>query len=201
MGRAYPELGANRAMIEKTILAEEKRFDAVLSDGLPRLEAEINKVVGTKARTLSGDAAFRLYDTFGVPYDFIEDTAATQGVAIDQVGYERAMEAQRDKARAGSAFGGGRKGEEFTSIDESALKEAGDQFEGYTTTRVTGVPVVALFDETRQPVDELPSGASGYAALAKTPFYLEAGGQVSDTEAAALLEDAARIAGVLGCPQ
>jgi len=181
MGDAYPEIRRNREMVEKTILAEEHRFEAVLTEGLPRLEAELAKVTGTKSKVLPGDAAFRLYDTFGVPYDFIEDTAATQGVTVDQVGYERAMEAQRDKARAGSAFAGARKGEEFASIDETALKEAGDQFEGYTTTRVTGVPVVALFDEAHQPVDELPSGATGYAALAKTPFYLEAGGQVSDT--------------------
>ena len=140
-------------MIEKTILAEEHRFEAVLTEGLPRLEAELAKVTGTKSKVLPGEAAFRLYDTFGVPYDFIEDTAATQGVTVDQVGYERSMEAQRDKARARSAFGGGRKGEEFASVDETALKEAGDQFEGYTTTRVTGVPVVALFDEARQPVE------------------------------------------------
>ena len=68
-------------MIEKTILAEENRFEAVLTEGLPRLEAEIAKVIATPdRRCCSGDAAFRLYDTFGVPYDFIEDTAATQGV-------------------------------------------------------------------------------------------------------------------------
>ena len=107
MGDAYPELRRNRETIEKTILAEENRFDVVLKDGLPRLEAEITKVVGTKSKVLPGDAAFRLYDTFGIPYDFIEDTAATQGVSVDKVAFEAAMEAQRDKARAQSAFGGG----------------------------------------------------------------------------------------------
>ena len=76
-----PELRANREMIEKTILAEEHRFDAVLTEGLPRLEAEIAKALETPGRVLAGDAAFRLYDTFGIPYDFIEDTAATHGVA------------------------------------------------------------------------------------------------------------------------
>ena len=181
MGDAYPEIPRNREMVEKTIVAEEHRFEAVLTEGLPRLEAELAKVAGTKSKVLSGDAAFRLYDTFGVPYDFIEDTAATQGITIDQPAYERAMEAQRDKARAGSAFGAGRKSEEFGAAADEALKGAGDQFEGYTTTRVTGVPVLALFDDKRQPVDTLASGATGYAALAKTPFYLEAGGQVSDT--------------------
>ena len=68
-------------MIEKTILAEENRFDAVLTDGLPRLEAEIAKALGThERRCCRATSAFQLYDTFGVPYDFIEDTAATQGV-------------------------------------------------------------------------------------------------------------------------
>jgi alanyl-tRNA synthetase len=181
MGDAYPEVRRNREMIEKTILAEEHRFEAVLVEGLPRLEAELAKVAGTKSKVLSGESAFRLYDTFGVPYEFIEDTATTQGVTIDREGYDRAMEVQRDKARAGSAFGAGKKGEEFDAAADESLRGAGDQFEGYTTTRVTGVPVLALFDDRRQPVDALAAGTAGYAALAKTPFYLEAGGQVSDT--------------------
>src|SRR5437667_4352620 len=67
MADAYPELRTHREMIEKTILAEENRFDTVLGDGLPRLEAEIAKVVGTKSKVLPGEAAFRLYDTFGIP--------------------------------------------------------------------------------------------------------------------------------------
>jgi alanyl-tRNA synthetase len=181
MGDAYPELRTNREMIEKTIIAEENRFDAVLTDGLPRLEAEIAKALDTPQRTLPGDAAFRLYDTFGVPYDFIEDTAATRDVRVDRDGYERAMESQRDKARAQSAFGGARKGQEFALTDDGALAAAGDQFEGYTATTVAGVPVLALFDESRQPVDTLPAESTGFVALARTPFYLEAGGQVSDS--------------------
>src|SRR3954471_24869256 len=113
MGDAYPEVRRNREMIEKTIRAEEDRFEAVLTEGLPRLEAEIAKVVGTKSKVLAGDVAFRLYDTFGVPYDFIEDTAATQAVSVERAAFDAAMAGQRDKARASSAFGG-RKGEEFT---------------------------------------------------------------------------------------
>jgi alanyl-tRNA synthetase len=181
MGDAYPELGRNREMIEKTILVEERRFDAVLTDGLPRLEAEIVKALEAPERILSGEAAFRLYDTFGVPYEFIEDTAATHAVRVDLTGYEAAMAAQRDRARGKSAFGASRKDDEFRLDDDEALKAAGDQFEGYTSTSVSGVPIVALFDEARQPVDALASGASGYVALARTPFYIEAGGQVSDS--------------------
>jgi alanyl-tRNA synthetase len=203
MGEAYPEIRRNRETIEKTIRAEEDRFEAVLTEGLPRLEAEIAKVLATGSKVLSGSAAFQLYDTFGVPYDFIEDTATTQGVTVDREAFDVAMEAQRDKARAGSVFGG-KKGEEFTlTADQAdgALKGVGDQFEGYAATRLSGVPVVALFDEHRRPVDALAENETGYAALAKTPFYLEAGGQVSDsgrivneaTNASATVEGLVRI--------
>src|SRR5262245_35419571 len=201
MGDAYPEVRRNRDMVEKTILAEEHRFEAVLTEGLPRLEAELAKVSGTRSKTLSGEVAFRLYDTFGVPYEFIEDTAATQGISVDKAGYEAAMETQREKARAGSSFGA-KKGEGWTLPAEAPFDlSVGDNFEGYTTTRVTGAQVVALFDEHRVPVETLQVGDRGYAALSKTPFYLEAGGQVSDsgrivneaTGAAATVEGLARI--------
>src|SRR6266496_1731973 len=118
MGDAYPEIRRNREMIEKTILAEEHRFEAVLTEGLPRLETEIGKALETPQRVLRGDVAFKLYDTFGVPYDFIEDTAATQDVTVDKAGFEQAMEGQRDKARAGSTFGGGKKDDEFSVNEE-----------------------------------------------------------------------------------
>jgi alanyl-tRNA synthetase len=150
---------------------------------------------------IPGDVAFQMYDTFGMPYEFIEDTAATQGNSVDREGYDRAMAAQRTKARAGSAFGGGAKGGDDFTFDEARLTVVGDQFEGYTTTQITGVPIVALFDEARQPVDTLASGQHGYVALARTPFYLESGGQVSDTGrllneatgASAVVEGVARI--------
>jgi alanyl-tRNA synthetase len=183
MGDAYPEIRANRAMIENTILAEENRFEAVLAEGLPRLEAEIAKVVG-RTKVLPGDAAFKLYDTFGVPFDFIVDTADAQGVTVDLEGYERAMKAQRDKGRKDNMFGDGTKGDEFaigTGMLAEELQIAGDQFEGYTTTRVAGVPVLVLFNEQGQPTASLTAGQAGYVVIARTPFYLEAGGQVSDS--------------------
>ena len=180
MGSAYPELPKNQAMIEQTIVAEEHRFEAVLIDGLPRLEAELAKALATPTRVLSGEAAFRLYDTFGVPYDFIEDTAATQDVRVDREGYDRAMDAQRQRARAQSHFGERNKEEAFAVADEASLRAAGDRFEGYATTRVPRIPVLALFDEARRPVETLARGSDGYVVLPQTPFYLEAGGQVSD---------------------
>ena len=181
MGDAYPELRNNREMVEKTIVAEENRFDAVLSEGLPKLEAEIAQALNGPHRVLAGESAFRLYDTFGIPYDFIEDTAATQDVRVDREGFEKAMEAQRDKARAGSAFGGGKKDKAFVFDGSDDAVKGGDQFIGYDETAAQGVPVVALWNEGREPVTALKTGESGYLSLAKSPFYLEAGGQVSDT--------------------
>jgi alanyl-tRNA synthetase len=188
MGDAYPEVRRNREMIEKTILAEENRFETVLTEGLPRLEAEINKVVSAGSKTLSGDAAFKLYDTFGVPYDFIEDTAATQGVTVDEAEYKKAMEGQRDKARAGSTFGGTKKGEElrfgvpvadFDYDSDAFWRAAKNQFVGYETTRAT-VPIVMLWDDKGDPTETVETGQIGFAALQQTPFYLESGGQVDD---------------------
>jgi alanyl-tRNA synthetase len=197
VGDAYPEIRSGRQTIEKTILAEEHRFEAVLTEGLPRLEAELAKVSGTKSKVLPGEVAFKLYDTFGVPFDFIEDTATTQGVAVDKAGFERAMEGQRDKARAKSGFGGAKGTKEFAI--QAGGHEGGDAFEGYTTTKVTGVPIVAMWTDQRESADELRQGQSGYIALARTPFYVEAGGQVSDSGqitnaagAAALVEGLAK---------
>jgi alanyl-tRNA synthetase len=99
---------------------------------------------------------------------------------VDKAGFDLAMEAQRDKARVQSAFGGGRKGDEFQITDQS-LASAGDPFEGYTSTTGVGIPVLALFDGSKKPVESLGEGEAGFAALARTPIYLEAGGQVSDT--------------------
>ncbi len=192
MGEAYPELARNREMIEKTIVAEENRFDAVLTDGLPRLEAEIALAVGAGRGALAGDSAFRLYDTFGMPYDFIEDTAATQGIGVDRPGFEQAMAAQRDKARAGSSFGGARKDASFPF---DAALAGGDQFVGYDSTTAHGVPVIGLWNEAREPVAAIRAGDTGYVALGRSPFYLESGGQVSDTGA---ISSASAAAAVLG---
>ncbi len=182
MGDAYPEVRQNHEMIEKTILAEENRFEVVLTDGLPRLEAELAKVTGTKSKTLPGAVAFQLYDTFGIPYDFIEDTAVTQGVTVDKVAFDASMEGQRTKARAGSSFK--TKAADISWAPASGtgenLERAGDRFEGYATTRVQGAPVLALFSDDGAEVERLGTGETGYAALAKSPFYAESGGQVSD---------------------
>jgi alanyl-tRNA synthetase len=182
MGSAYPELKSGRDAIVRVVHSEEERFDAVLTAGLPRLEEALDRVTASD-RVLPGEEAFRLYDSFGVPLDFMEDLAEQRGVTVDRAGYERAMERQRVKARASSSFK--IKASEiqwrWSNDLDKRLEQIGDQFEGYLATRLADVPIVALFDESGSAVDSLPSGSRGYAALEKTPFYLEAGGQVSDT--------------------
>jgi alanyl-tRNA synthetase len=153
MGDAYPGIRSGRAMIEKTILAEEHRFEAVLTEGLPRLEAELEKVSGTKSKVLSGDVAFKLYDTFGVPFDFIVDTAEAQGVKVDEAAYKHAMEGQRDKARAKSGFGGsGKKDAAFVWQEGRDRQDGGAEpqrrFEGIRGP-TSVAPIVAMWNEER----------------------------------------------------
>jgi len=182
MGDAYPDLHGNRETIIRVVRSEEERFDAVLTSGLPRIEEVLDRAEAGN-RVVAGEDAFRLYDSLGVPYDFMEDLAGQRGLTIDRDGYEQAMEGQRVKARAGSSFKGGAKGVTFAidSAVERTFESAGDRFEGYDATSVRGVPVLALFDQDGQPVPQLAPGSAGFVALAKTPFYAESGGQVSDT--------------------
>jgi alanyl-tRNA synthetase len=182
MGDAYPELGANRDSVVQVVRAEEDRFDAVLTNGLPRLEEALDRAAGG-SRVLPGDEAFRLYDSLGVPLDFMEDLAGQRGLGIDREGYERAMEAQRERARTGSAFETKRT-QEFSYVSEDSRAAAlapGDQFEGYSRTALTGIPIVAVFDADRHQVAQLSEPQHGFVVLERTPFYLESGGQVSDT--------------------
>jgi len=182
MGDAYPELRLGRDAIARVVRSEEERFDAVLTAGLPRLEEALDRAAGGN-RIVSGEDAFRLYDSLGVPPDFMEDLAEQRQLSIDRAGFERAMEGQREKARAGSAFKGAENTLSLTMPPEleRTLAEVGDQFAGYETTTVQGTRILALFDETGASVAELSAGTKGYVALARTPFYVEAGGQVSDS--------------------
>ncbi|HET7219635.1 MAG TPA: alanine--tRNA ligase [Vicinamibacterales bacterium] len=182
MGDAYPELRSNRDGIVRVVRSEEERFDAVLTSGLPKLEEALERAARGN-RVVSGDEAFRLYDSLGVPLDFMEDLAEQRQLTIDRDAFDRAIEGQREKARAGSAFKRAAKALVLTMEPaiEKALDETGDQFAGYDATRVQGATVVATFDEDGGLVDSLRAGARGYVALSKTPFYLEAGGQVSDS--------------------
>ncbi len=183
MHEAYPELRTSRDAIVRVIRAEEDRFDAVLTSGLGRLEEAVERAAASASRTIPGDQVFRLYDSLGLPLDFIEDLASERQVAVDRDGYEAAMAQQRERARASSAFEMEAQAG-FTYASDGARTEAEalpDRFEGYTTTAVDDAAVVALFDETRRQAETLPAGATGFVVLDRTPFYVEAGGQVSDT--------------------
>jgi len=180
MGGAYPELASGHEYVSKVVASEEERFEAVLNTGLPRLEALLDECA--PSGQVGGDDAFRLYDSYGLPVEFIEDTAAQRGLGFDREGFERALEGQRVRARAKSAFGAQQAGQ-FAAGEatRAVLERAADVFEGYRTTHVEDVPVLALFDETGKEAETLGAGSSGYAVLERTPFYVESGGQVSDT--------------------
>jgi alanyl-tRNA synthetase len=181
-GNAYPELTTGRDLIVQVIRTEEERFDAVLTGGLPRLEEILDKAAAATG-VVPGDAAFRLYDTHGLPRDFIEDMVDDRKLRLDQEGFERAMEAQREKARAKSAFKGADAKDAAWTVGDALrteLEATGDRaFRGYETTTLN-TQVLALFNSDRQEVSSLAAGQDGFIALAETPFYLEAGGQVSD---------------------
>jgi alanyl-tRNA synthetase len=178
-GDAYPELKTGQTAIVQVIRSEEERFDAVLTDGLPRLEEALDKAAAGN-KVVSGDAAFRLYDTHGLPREFIEDMVDDRKLSLDREGFERAMKSQREKARAGSRFKGGPREDQvfagFTGIQPTT-------FTGYdhisTQTRVLAL---AKFADNGSPaeVSKLSSGDSGWIVLEDTPFYLQSGGQVSD---------------------
>ncbi len=104
-GDAYPELKTGRDIVVQVIRSEEERFDVVLTNGLPRLEDILDKAAAGTG-VVAGDAAFKLYDTHGLPRDFIEDMVEDRKLRLDQEGFDRAMEGQREKARAKSAFKG-----------------------------------------------------------------------------------------------
>jgi alanyl-tRNA synthetase len=181
MGAAYPELPANRDTVLQVVRTEEERFDAVLTDGLPRLEVALAEAEA--GRVLAGPDVFRLYDTYGLPLDFVEDLASERGITIDRAGFDAALDVQRRQSRATASFGTASVAEfQFASDDaRDALMAQPDRFEGYGETQLPSTEVLALFDETRSAVATLGVDTGGYAVLDSTPFYLEAGGQVSDT--------------------
>ena len=183
-GGAYPALKSGRDAIVQVVRSEEERFSAVLTGGLPRLEEALDRAAAGD-KVLSGDVAFRLYDTYGLPQEFIEDMVEDRKLSLDREGFERAMAGQREKARAKSAFKGGAAADRPWNMPEataSELKQMPDQFLGYDQTEAT-TNVVALFKDAgnaNEFVRELKQGEDGYALLSQSPFYLEAGGQVSD---------------------
>ena len=167
MGGAYPELAKSQAHVEKVLAKEEKRFAETLDQGMEILESAIAELDG---KELPGDVVFKLYDTYGFPVDLTADVARERGLSVDQAGFESAMQAQKDKAKAASKFG--------AAGDDSLKTDAKTEFLGYKGTEGSS-QIVALFKDGVA-VDALADGDEGAVVLAATPFYAESGGQIGD---------------------
>ena len=174
MGGAYPDLVRAQSLIEATLLQEETRFRQTLDKGLKLLD-EATADMG-EGDTLPGATAFKLYDTYGFPYDLTEDALRSQGLKVDRAGFDEAMAEQKRAARAAWKGSGDKASDElwFDLADELG----GTEFTGYTSTEGEGQVVALVKDGAR--VDRLSAGESGVILTNQTPFYGESGGQMGD---------------------
>lgn len=167
MGEAYPELRKGAAQATRVLLQEEERFAETLTTGMTLLTAALD---GLKGKVLDGETVFRLYDTYGFPADLTADVARERGYTIDSAGFEAAMEAQRERARAASRFG--------VDLRAGTQLDLQTAFCGYSALEGEAKIVALLRGGER--VDELRAGEAGEVILESTPFYAESGGQVGD---------------------
>ncbi|MDD2767758.1 MAG: alanine--tRNA ligase [Methylococcus sp.] len=167
MGQAYPELVESRRHVEQVLNKEEERFAETLEQGMKILDVAMRDLV---EKVIPGETAFQLYDTYGFPVDLTADVAREHGLQVDMAGFECAMGAQRERARAASHF----------SVDYSheVHLDVACEFTGYQHL-AEDTRVLALL-RGGQAVDRLESGEEGVVVLEKTPFYAESGGQVGD---------------------
>ena len=165
MGDAYPELKEKQAQIEEALKNEESRFAQTLETGMALLENALAK----GGKKLDGEIIFKLYDTYGFPYDLTADICRERNIELDEEGFEREMEAQRARARAAQSF----------KANAQLPYEGQDtEFKGYSE-RQTESKVLALYKDGEQ-VNELNEGDEGAIVIDFTPFYAESGGQVGD---------------------
>ena len=175
MGAAYPELVRAQPLIEATLQQEETRFRQTLATGLKLLdEATANLLEGG---TLHGETAFKLYDTYGFPYDLTEDALRARGLEVDRAGFDAAMAEQRAKARA-AWKGSGSKANEDVWFD-LAEEYGATEFTGYSGSEGEGVVLAIVKDGER--VENAEVGQVVEILLNQTPFYGESGGQVGDS--------------------
>jgi alanyl-tRNA synthetase len=167
MGPAADELKRQQSLVEKVLKTEEDQFARTLERGLALLDEELANLQGD---TLDGEAAFRLYDTYGFPVDLTADVCRERGLKVDEAGFEQAMEAQRRRARESSGFG--------ADYNSMIRVDGASQFSGYDHEEQQAT-VTALFRDG-QPVDEIHAGEEAVVVLDETPFYGESGGQVGD---------------------
>jgi alanyl-tRNA synthetase len=167
MGDAYPELLRNQAHVERILKLEEERFAETLEQGMRILEDDLATMQGT---VIAGETVFKLYDTYGFPMDLTADIARERGLGIDHDGFEKAMNAQRSRARAASQFG--------SDYSANLQVEGETTFSGYEQLADQS-RVLGLFHEG-EAVERLETGQSGVVVLDQTPLYAESGGQVGD---------------------
>lgn len=175
MGHAYKQLLDARELLVKVVTNEEERFRETLEHGLVMLDAEIDRV-GSEG-VISGDFIFKLYDTYGFPFDIVRDAALERQVRFDENGFQEAMEDQRRKSRASQ------KGEGVKLLEDGVKQviaaNAKSKFVGYNTLSVE-TEVAALLSDSGEPVDSLAEGSTGRIFTPLTPFYAESGGQSGD---------------------
>jgi len=169
MRDAYPELNETADRVSKAVHVEETRFAHTMDVGLEKLEA----LLKNSRDKLVGEDAFKLYDTFGMPLDFMQDAARDQGIEFDRAGFDHAMEEQKSRARASW------KGAAKQTANPAYQQLPKSEFEGYRQTRSDGCEVLAVI-HNGQGARELKAGEEGEVILDHTPFYAEAGGQVGD---------------------
>jgi alanyl-tRNA synthetase len=174
MGGYYPEVVAKREFIEKVIRTEEERFHETLSDGLAILSGLTDRAKAEGKLEIGGADAFKLYDTYGFPFDLTEDFAGEQGLTVDRRGFDQAMESQRDRARTARQDGESMK-VQGGPLSTFTIKS---EFVGYNEL-VTTAQIIAIISN-QQLVDTAKAGEKCQVILDRTPFYAESGGQVSD---------------------
>src|SRR5713226_6610156 len=169
MGGAYPELRTEEQRIREIIRSEEERFSETLEKGLVLLEEATANLKKQNQKILSGDIAFRLYDTYGFPLDLTEDILRGEGIAVDQAGFEKLMEEQRTR---------GREAREVTRMDAQTQLDQRTKFVGYD--RLDAESAVLALYSNGQGKPEVAEGTEVDLLTAETPFYGESGGQVGD---------------------
>ena len=185
MGNAFPELRRAQALVEETLLSEETRFKATLDRGLRLLDDELARL--PEGAALPGEAAFRLYDTYGFPLDLTQDALREKGRGVDVDGFDAAMAEQKKKARAAWA-GSGEAADEAVWFD-LAERFGATEFLGYDTEAAEG-QVLALVGKSGE-VTDAKAGDHVQVILNQTPFYGESGGQIGDS--GLLVTDKARV--------
>jgi alanyl-tRNA synthetase len=167
MGDAYPELITSKSHIEKILLQEENQFARTLEQGLRLLQEHMQEVEG---KQLSGQVAFKLYDTYGFPIDLTADIARENGLTVDMDGFNQLMKQQREQSQAASQF--------TTDYHAPAQMDHQSEFHGYEKEAMDGTIIALLQDGID--VTQLAAGTKGAVVLDKTAFYAESGGQVGD---------------------